>query len=188
MNKTTNLKKYILQNQDIIRFVICVIACHFFWKITITHNEIDLSKFDIYWFGTDISTPFIAMTQHIAITIHWLFSLFEPNTTLENTRIIFQNGLSMNIVWACSGLKQMFIFSAIIICARGIWKHKLWFIPLGLFACHIYNILRITFLGWIVEYHFSLFDFFHEYITKYIFYGIIFLLWLWWNESFNKEK
>lgn len=188
MNKTTNLKKYILQNQDIIRFVICIVACHLFWKITINYNELDLSKFDIYWLGIDISAPFKVLTQHVAIAVHWFLSLFEPTTIIENTRIIFQNERSMNIVWACSGLKQMFIFSSVIVCAKGNWRHKFWFIPLGLFICHIYNILRIAFLGWIVEYHFEQFDLYHEYITKYLFYGIIFLLWLWWNENFNKDK
>ena len=182
------LKNILKTHQDVIRFIIGIIACHLFWKLTISHNETNLTIYDITWFGLDISAPFITMTKHVAIVVHYVLSLFEQNVTLENTRIIFQNNQSMNIVWACSGIKQMFIFTTIIIFSRGFWKHKLWFIPLGLLICHTYNIIRISFLGWIVEYHIAQFNFFHEYVTKYIFYSIIFLLWVWWNEYFNKQK
>ncbi|MBQ7387769.1 MAG: exosortase/archaeosortase family protein [Paludibacteraceae bacterium] len=182
------IKLQLSQYQDIIRFVVCIVFCHLFWKLTLTYNETDLTSYDIRWFGLDISAPFIALTKHVAYATYLFLSLFEPNIVLENTRIVFQNNQAMNIVWACSGLKQMVIFSFVIICSRGDWRHKLWFIPLGLLACHVYNILRIAFLGWIVEYHQEQFDFYHEYITKYLFYGIIFLLWVCWNEHFNKSK
>ncbi len=187
MSKQLNIKEINAQNKDIIRFVVVVVVSHLFWKFTVAHPE-NLTLYDITWFGLDISAPFVVLTQHVATATHWLLSMFYDGVVLEGTRVIFPNGQLMHIVWACSGLKQMFIFTLIIICARGSWRNKLWFVPLGLLACHIYNIVRIAFLGWIVESHFELFDFFHEYITKYIFYGIIFLLWMWWNERFNPDK
>ena len=130
------LKNILKTHQDVIRFIIGIIACHLFWKLTISHNETNLTIYDITWFGLDISAPFITMTKHVAIAVHYILSLFESNVILENTRIIFPNNQSMNIVWACSGIKQLFIFATIIIFSRGFWKHKLWFIPLGLLICH----------------------------------------------------
>jgi hypothetical protein len=34
-----------------------------------------------------------------------------------------------------------------------------------------------------IEFHPEWFDLLHEYIFKYLFYGMLFLLWVWWTEK-----
>jgi len=39
-------------------------------------------------------------------------------------------------------------------------------------------------LNMIIYNHREWFDFLHEHLFKYLFYGILFLLWMWWEEKF----
>jgi exosortase/archaeosortase family protein len=72
--------------------------------------------------------------------------------------------------------------------ARGDWKKKLWFIPLGIALCYVINIVRITAITLIVREHQDLFHLFHDFIFKYLYYGIIFLMWVFWEEVLRKKN
>jgi exosortase/archaeosortase family protein len=61
-------------------------------------------------------------------------------------------------------------------------KHRLWFIPLGLFCIYLINVSRLLLLTYIVRDNPESFDFWHGGVTKYAFYGIIFLIWVLWND------
>ena len=131
----------------------------------------------------DISAPFDWLAQHIAHIVFWLVQLtndavhfFEPNL------IRFETGSGTCIVWSCTGLKQSFIWIVIMLMARGDWRHKLWFIPFGLVCAYLFNILRITLIAMAIEHHPEWFDMLHDYVLKYMFYGMLFLLWLWWGK------
>ena len=177
-----NPKKYIellKPYYDIILFVVALLVANYFWKFTVLGDE---GGSQVTWFGIDISYPFDYMAQHIANVVYRLIHLtndsvvfFEPNT------IHFATGTGTRIVWGCTGLKQSFIWIVIMLIARGNWKHKLWFIPLGLVCAYLFNILRITLIAIAIEHHPEWFHMLHDYIFKYIFYGMLFLLWLWWT-------
>jgi exosortase/archaeosortase family protein len=183
------LKKYLEPLKpyyDIILFVVALLAANFFWKFTVLGDE---GTSQVTWFGIDITAPFDWMATHIAHAVFWLIQLtndtvtfFEPNT------IHFATGTGTRIVWSCTGLKQAFIWIIIMLAARGSWKHKLWFIPLGLACAYLFNILRITLIAMAIEHHPEWFDMLHDYIFKYLFYGMLFLLWLWWTNTLRTLK
>ena len=79
----------------------------------------------------------------------------------------------------------MCIFLVIMLCAQGKWRNKLWFIPLGLALCYAINILRTTSLILIIKSHYNLFPLMHLYILKYLFYILMFLIWVAWEEKFK---
>ena len=147
---------------DIILFVVALLAANYFWKFTVLGDE---DGIQVTWFGMDITRPFDAMSEHISSVVYWLLSLtndhvyfFEPNL------IHFETGTGTRIVWGCTGLKQSFIWIIIMLVARGSWKHKLWFIPLGLVCAYLFNILRITLIAMAIEHHPEWFEFLHEYL------------------------
>ncbi|HPW95352.1 MAG TPA: archaeosortase/exosortase family protein, partial [Paludibacteraceae bacterium] len=76
-----------------------------------------------------------------------------------------------------------YIFTCIILFSRGSWKHKAWFIPAGVLVCFLINIVRIIILVVVIENHQAIFKVLHESVLKYIFYGIIFLMWVLWEEK-----
>ena len=166
---------------DVILFMICLLAAHFFWKLTIDADE---HGGPVHWFGLDISAPFDFLSAHIAQVTYWFVSLFRPTIHFLPPDILrFDSGSAIKIVWSCTALKQSFIWLIIMIFARGSWKRKLWFIPLGWLFIYIFNLIRIASIAMIVEFHPDLFDLMHTYIFKYLFYGMMFMLWVWWVEK-----
>lgn len=165
---------------DIILFVVALLAANYFWKFTVLGDE---SGIQVTWFGLDITRPFDAMAHHITSIVYGLLSLTNEHVHfLEPNILRFDTGTSTKIVWSCTALKQSFIWIVIMLVARGSWVRKLWFIPLGLACAYLFNILRIALIAMSIEHHPEWFDFLHEYLFKYLFYGMLFGLWLWWSE------
>lgn len=165
---------------DIILFVVALLAANYFWKFTVLGDE---SGIQVTWFGLDITRPFDAMAHHITSIVYGLLSLTNEHVHfLEPNTLRFDTGTSTKIVWSCTALKQSFIWIVIMLVARGSWVRKLWFIPLGLACAYLFNILRIALIAMSIEHHPEWFDFLHEYLFKYLFYGMLFGLWLWWSE------
>ena len=171
---------------DIILFVVALLAANYFWKFTVLGDE---SGIQVTWFGLDITRPFDAMAHHITSIVYGLLSLTNEHVHfLEPNILRFDTGTSTKIVWSCTALKQSFIWIVIMLVARGSWVRKLWFIPLGLACAYLFNILRIALIAMSIEHHPEWFDFLHEYLFKYLFYGMLFCLWLWWSERVGQVK
>ena len=164
---------------DIILFVVALLVANYFWKFTVLGDE---GGDQVTWLGMDISRPFDFMAQHIAHVVFWLIQLTNDGVSFyEPSTIYFATGTGTSIVWGCTGLKQSFIWIIIMLIARGSWKRKLWFIPLGLICAYLFNILRITLIAMAIEHHPDWFEMLHSYVFKYLFYGMLFCLWLWWS-------
>lgn len=167
-------------------FMVILIIAHFFWKFTVIGDESDLA---VSFFGLNISGPFNFMADHIAHTVHRFLNFvgytlnFEPNNILR-----FENGNAVRIVWACSGIKQAYIFFFLIALYRGPLSKKLWYIPLGILVIYLFNLFRITVITAIVHSYPQWFDLVHEHLFKYLFYAMIFGMWILWDEKFSKIK
>ena len=171
---------------DIILFVVALLVANYFWKFTVLGDE---GGIQVTWFGLDITRPFDWMAHHISSIVYWIISLTNEQVHfIEPNLIHFDTGTGTRIVWSCTGLKQSFIWIVIMLIARGDWKHKLWFIPFGLVCAYLFNILRITLIAIAIEHHPEWFDMLHDYIFKYLFYGMLFLLWLWWTNTLRTLK
>lgn len=183
-----NISKYkslLAPYVDVLLFMVCLLVAHFFWKFTIVADE---HGGPVYWLGMNISYPFDYMSRHVAHAVYKLVGFtrdtlhFYPINTLRYT-----NGNAVSIVWSCTALKQAFIWLIIILFARGRQWHKLWFIPLGWACCYAFNIFRIYIIVLFIEQHPDWFEVLHGYIFKYLFYGMMFALWVWWTEKFKRQ-
>lgn len=179
------LKRQVEPYRGVLRFAVVLLAAHFLWKFTVVGDECGN---EVTFFGCDISAPFAWLSVHIANVVYVVLRWFGYDLQLTDTMLRFANGHSVCIVWACSGLKQMFIFACILLTARGPWRHKLWFVPMGLVVCHLVNVARITLLTAVVCHRPEWFYVLHEYVSKYIFYAIVFLLWVWWEKRFAEAQ
>ena len=186
MSRSAKIQTALRPYYDILLFVVSMLAANYFWKFTVQGDEVGTQ---IMWFGLDITHIFDAMSSHIAHVAYWLISLTNDAVYFDEPNHIYFATLSgIYIVWSCTALKQSFIWMIIMLVARGPWLKKLWFIPLGLICTYLFNILRITLISMIIEHHPELFDLLHEYIFKYLFYGMLFCLWLWWDHRLRKVK
>lgn len=172
--------------RDVIVFMVTLLVANYFWKFTVTGDENDEV---VTWFGMDITAPFAYLCAHITRVVYWLVALVRDTAYLDGGNTIrFESGNGSSIVWGCSGLKQAFIWFWLIFTVRGGWIHKLWFIPAGWIACHLFNILRIFLITLFIEYHPEWFDFLHGYIFKYLFYAMLFGLWVLFVEKIRPSS
>jgi exosortase/archaeosortase family protein len=158
------------------------------WKIAISG---DMESEYIYFFGKNITPEwFFTACRWLTISASWFIHLFPhtENLVTEDYRLYFpEGGISISIIWGCIGIKQMGIFSGVMACYFGPWKKKLWYIPMGCIVLTIYNIIRIGSITLLTNGHPDKFDSLHDGIFRYIYYTIIFVLWLCWEELIAKK-
>ena len=170
--------------RDIIVFVVAMMLANYFWKFTFKGDEDGAS---VFWLGMNVTAPFSMLAEHIACVTAKIAGWFTEGVRyIEPYTVRFADNSGVKIIWGCTGLKQSFIWIVIMVAAAGPWRHKAWFIPMGLLAIYIFNIFRIAFIAILCEHHPEWFDLLHTYIFKYIFYFMLFLLWVWWTECFGK--
>lgn len=165
---------------DVVIFAVTLLVANGLWKLTIGGDE---HGDYVTLFGLDVSPFFAAVTQHVADAVYGCVHLVRDTVHLTGRRVWFDSGNGSRIVWGCSGIKQAWIWFALMLTTRGRWLHKLWFIPLGWLICHGFNILRISLISLFIEFHPERFHFLHDYLFKYLFYGLMFLLWVLWIEK-----
>jgi len=165
------------------------LAANLFWKFSISGDESNSIYSMVTCWGINVSAPFTWMAHHVAKMSTSLLHFFGYKVILEPSNILrHSNGNSVLIIWACTGIKQSFICFCIIAFSRGPWLKKLWFIPFSLLIVYMFNIFRISFIAASIANHPNWFNFLHAYVFKYIFYGIIFLMWVLWEEVFVPKK
>jgi len=180
------LPEKLVPYSGIIYFVFILVISHFTWKYTVLGDESDTL---VSFFGLDISPPFVWMSHHVASASVAVLHFFGSNIELEPNNVLRnENNNAVRVIWACSGIKQAYIFFCIIAFYRGPWLKKLWYIPLGLALVYLFNIFRISSIAAMVEQHPDWFRFIHEYFFKYLFYGMIFGLWVLWEEKISVRK
>lgn len=117
-----------------------------------------------------------------------ILNLFGEQTYQWDFYVIYaQSGRNIRVEEHCLAIPAMVIFTGSILLFRGEAKHKLWFIPLGLFGIFLINLLRLIFLSVTFE-HFSkeFFEINHQFIYVAITYGLIMGMIAWWMKKFSQ--
>ena len=175
--------------KGVILFAVVLLLSNVFWKYQMHGDEATNGDSLVTFWGFDISAPFVWMAHHVSTLcyniLHWLDSSVS---LVPVNKLSYPNGNHVQIVWACTGIKQAYICFCILAFARGPWKKKLWYVPLSILVVYVFNIFRISFIVVTFENHPEWFDFLHLYLFKYGFYGLIFLMWVFWEEKIIPKK
>lgn len=97
-------------------------------------------------------------------------------------------GPAVNIVWGCTGVKQIYVFFLVMLFCKGNWRRRLVYFLLAVFILLLFNIIRISCVLVMLRYYSTSFEFLHDGLFKYLFYGIMFLLWMLWEERYSITK
>ncbi|MBK9176772.1 MAG: archaeosortase/exosortase family protein [Flavobacteriales bacterium] len=108
----------------------------------------------------------------------------EPRVDLERY-IGVQGGSHLWIGDPCNGIPLFAVFSIFIIAFPGPWRHKAWFIPVGLALIHLLNAIRVAVLCMVVTISYDWLNFNHDYTFYIVVYGAVFLLWYIWVARFS---
>lgn len=177
------IKKYRLQVlKDVFLFMVITLVIHFLWRFwanNLGYDPFAASMHEIQeWMATIVfnqSTWFITNVLGI------------PITTVENT-MYFANKGYMQINQSCSGMKQIMQFVLLMMVFPGLWKRKLWFIPLGVLIVHLTNLFRVIGLSVVITTIPDYWKFSHDNVFRPLFYIVIFAMWVWWVEKIGHKK
>lgn len=202
--------------KDIIWFLILFVFFELLWKLCVHVGE-GIEERYLIVLGNDITSSTDALCQWTANAVYWVLHtlLGYHDLQLEGITLYFEGSLPLDIVWSCTGIKQLIMFSFIMLLYFGPPKKKRWFIPLSLFILTAINILRLVviliiirepFPEWFIvvnewyngrawentqemywQFYKDWFNVFHRDVFVWLYYdGVIFILWLIWEEKFNK--
>lgn len=109
-----------------------------------------------------------------------LLGLFYDSAFVDGRTVWISREAGILIENGCNGLSALSLFVGFIVAYPGTWARRALFIPLGLAAVVITNVVRCAILL-LVSYHApSLFDSVHGFHALFVFYVVIFLLWVAW--------
>ncbi|MDA3853113.1 MAG: hypothetical protein PF444_02585 [Bacteroidales bacterium] len=182
-----NITLLFKQHKDIFIFVMVIVRFHAFWKIG---READASGQIIHFYGLNFS-PFFTFISEVWTSLVYRFVYLFKGDVLEMHFCSLHypdTNTGMRIVWGCSGIKEVMMTSLVIITARGDYRKKWWYIPLGVLFVLLLNFIRLVSILFLVHHHNAMFDFVHGIVFRAFMYGGIFLVWLIWTERINHEK
>lgn len=199
--------------KDITYFLFLFLLFELVWKLFV--HEANNGE-SLIVCGKDVTSyiyPICAWTaRFIYYIIHNLFGYSTFN--IDDLFVYFDNSLKMKIIWGCTGVKQMLMFTFILVCYQGPIKKKVIFIPLSILLLFFVNALRLIVSAFLIKDGFPIwfipvdeifnnvswsntpqsywafykdwYHFFHDGFFKWVYYdGVMFLLWLLWQEKYN---
>lgn len=174
------MNQNIKQIKGVFLFIVITLVIHFSFR---------------YWANSLHFAPIPIVIQKVRMLISnvvvdaldLIFNFLGLQYIIADNTFTFDNNNYLAIHSGCSGFKQMLQAVLLFVFFPGKINHKLWFIPLSVLLMFVANLMRLVPLAYVVYYIPEYFYLFHDYLLRFIFYLIIFLLWLWWYTSFNKS-
>ena len=214
-NKIKKLYDDLTPFKDVIWFLFLFIFIDFVWKLCVKEMDEGVSIFVLGKDFTQIVEPICLWTAHVSHWIvQNIFGCKDFIIDGDLIYFAGNNNMRFKIVWECTGVKQMVMFGVLIALYYGPAKKKLWFIPLSMMFLNLINIIRIVavvfitkdgFPDWFIGFNewyngrqwdnsaktywlfmVDWFELFHKDVFRWLYYnGVMFLLWLTWEEVFN---
>lgn len=166
---------------DVALFGFLILGFHFFfrfWAYKLHYAPLEAVVMPVYDFLTNL-------LFHNSV---WALKHLTNYTFTTHGRDILMGTGYVGVHYGCSGLKQFLEWIVLMTFFPGPWKHKAWFIPMGLVIIHLVNVFRIAGLSILLNYYPEHWQFTHDYIYRPFFYVVMFLLWVWWVEKFRGNE
>ncbi|MFH1120035.1 MAG: exosortase/archaeosortase family protein [Bacteroidota bacterium] len=165
---------------DVALFAIITIGFHeLWWGFSEWIKSFDLIAGSADWLAKQVYISALWINRNI-LGLNVITT--EPNT------MWFSINSYVGVDESCSGLKQFYQIAVLFILFPGPWKHKIWYIPMGIIVMFITNVSRIVILSLVVIWQPGYWDFTHDWIMRPFFYVVIFILWVIWVEKFRRAK
>ena len=117
-----------------------------------------------------------------------LFSLLSVPVHSEGRNIALHDSVGVLVNDTCLAYRGIILFSVFILVYYGNVFRKFLFLLFGFIILETGNVLRICLLAQIQYCCPEKFDFFHYYLSKFIIYTLIILLWILWVEKLSSWK
>ena len=157
-----------------------------------------LIKFSIYFFLILIALQIITHLSFISEPITYfttfitgsILKIFFPDITVKGFHIMSKSGLDMEIIYECTGIYGIIVYSSAILSTWFPAYEKLKGITIGVPIIYIANILRLVLLFVVSLIYPPAFEFLHTYFWQLFLIIVVVLLFYFWFRSnlikFNK--
>jgi exosortase/archaeosortase family protein len=178
-------KYHLYAFKDVAIFMIILLFFHFLFRIF--SSDISATRFfndSSDWLSERVFTASRWILDKLNVNVTAFDQLNIGNSVRKRVFYYAENNGYVSVNHSCSGLKQFYQWVVLMLLYPGPWKHKAWFIPMGLVIIHIINLLRIVGMTYVTINLPQQWDFIHDYVMRPFFYVVMFALWVWWNEKF----
>ena len=167
----------------------------FFVLIFSFHLLYDLWRYQLeYWPAEGLVERLFAWASMLLFdqSTWTLEHIFDLDFYTRDRTIAFLNHegtySAVTVAPECTSLKQWMHWLFLMLIFPGPWKHKAWYIPAGLVIIEFTNVVRIVGIALFLRYYPDSFELAHDVIFKIMFYVVIFLMWMLWNDYFHHKK
>jgi len=174
------MNEIITKNKPVIKFLAIFLSSYI------------LLSFLYYLFLSSVNKPDIFTKLLSKQTVFSLNSIgYETHSVLDSTKStinLFIKG--RNIVFiaeGCNAISIMILFLSFVFSFTKKIKPTLLFAFIGLIIIHLANIIRIIILAICLHHYPEYSEYLHNYIFPAMIYGAVFLLWMFWVNSFKKQ-
>lgn len=189
----THLKDLVLKLKPywgMFYFAGMLLLTHYAWKYSFTESlQMGGAPQVWLWQTFDCTQFFDACVDYLCKIIDWVFAdvfgVADYDIMAHRFYILEPARFVIGIVWSCTGLKQLFIFTVMLLFYPYGHKQKCWAIPAFGVVILLLNIVRLLVLLYHVKHVPSDFDLWHE-GSKYVFYAIMFGMWVLWEDIVRK--
>lgn len=194
-------KQILTPHLDVLVFMLTLLISNWVWKYSVWGEESGVGEVTL-WGLVVLTDVFNAYAAHITDAVYAIVSSMRDTIyQVDAFTLRWMSGSGTRIVWSCTPLKQSFIWICLLLTTPGwvpkgtermqktesILKRVAW-IAAGLLVIYGFNILRISIITLFMEHHAEWFEVLHNHIFKYIFYGIMFLMWVVYVEVIRPRK
>jgi exosortase family protein XrtF len=121
------------------------------------------------------------LSENVAAVAGGLLSAFGFDAVVDGRNLLHAGVPGVRIVNGCNGLSTIGLFIGFVVAYPGTLTRRLLFIPLGMLAIYLTNVLRVATML-LVQVHWpAAFDPLHGFGLTTIFYVVVFGLWVAWT-------
>ncbi len=101
---------------------------------------------------------------------------------LSNNVITLPNKTALLMNPGCTGFKQVIQLFLILACYPGPFRRKIWYLPVSSLVLIISSMLHFVLLAVLIDKDPVHFNFFHDHLSRWLYFTIFFLAWLVWED------
>jgi len=117
-----------------------------------------------------------------------VLTLLGQTVSVSGQTVSVQDGMSFQIIYQCSGLFLMAIYTAAVLAYPATLREKGLGLLVGLPLLFLANLVRLALLGIIGKFFPQFFELSHEYLWQGIFIVFVLLLWTFWRDHLVAGK
>ena len=169
-------------DRGLLRFLTFGFSVYLVWYVLYAYWLKDSTMLDEY-----LIHSMVWVSEYILTAMGFALYEFASGDLRWQLGIANSPGL-LEIGAECDGLVLFVLFAAFVVAFPGPARRKLWFIPAGIAAIHLANLIRVVSLVMVNFYWPRSLAFNHDYTWTVLIYGFIFWMWYLWTTRLSIEN